>query len=103
VVREAWSLFEGPSSSKSSSVSLQSIQSLVDEAVVPMKCSTNTTLFWGVDESLDHVVSNLIQPVAEEVVVSMQSLVDPTLLLESDKYTKVVSLMQYSTDPTLLL
>jgi hypothetical protein len=70
---------------------------------MPMQYSVDTTLIFGGDVSLDHVVSNLIQPVVEEVVVSMQSLVDPTLLLESDKYTKVVSLMQYSTDPTLLL
>jgi hypothetical protein len=38
-----------------------------------------------------------------KVVTPMQSSVDPTLLLESEESTKVVTLMQYSTDPTLLL
>ena len=39
----------------------------------------------------------------EEVVMSMQSLVDPTLLLESVESTKVVTPMQYLVDPTLLM
>jgi hypothetical protein len=57
----------------------------VQPAVVSMQSSTDTTpIFWG-DASLDHVVSHHIQPMVEKVVMSMQSLVDPTLLLESDK------------------
>jgi hypothetical protein len=91
MVQRAWSLSEGPSSSESSSVSQQSIQSLVDEVVMLMQSSVDTTLILGGDASLDHVVSHPIQPVVEEVVMSMQSSVDPTLLLESDKSTKVVS------------
>ena len=39
----------------------------------------------------------------EEVVMPMQSLVDPTLLLESDKSKEVTLLMQSSVNPTLLL
>jgi hypothetical protein len=39
----------------------------------------------------------------EEVVASMQSSIDPTLILESDDSTKVVVSMQSSIDPTLLL
>jgi hypothetical protein len=39
----------------------------------------------------------------EEVVVLMQSSVDPTLLLESDKSKEVTLLMQSSVNPTLLL
>jgi hypothetical protein len=35
--------------------------------------------------------------------MSMQSSVDPTLLLESDKSKEVTLSMQYSTNPTLLL
>jgi hypothetical protein len=102
MVRRAWSLSEGPSSSESSSVSQQPIQSLVDEVVMSMQYSVDTTLILGGDASLDHVVSHPIQPMVEEVVMPMQSLVDPTLLLESDESTKVVSLMQSSVDPTLL-
>jgi hypothetical protein len=43
----AWSLFEGPSSFLSSSVSQHSIQSLVDEVVASMQSSVNTTLILG--------------------------------------------------------
>jgi hypothetical protein len=53
--------------------------------------------------SLDHVVSHPIQPMVEEVVMSMQSSVDPTLLLESDKSKEVTLSMQSSVNPTLLL
>jgi hypothetical protein len=38
-----------------------------------------------------------------QVVSLMQSSFDPTLILESDESTKVVSPMQYLVDPTLLL
>jgi hypothetical protein len=44
-----------------------------------------------------------IQPVVEEVVMPTQYLVDPTLLLESDKSKEVISSMQFLVDPTLLL
>jgi hypothetical protein len=40
--------------------------------------------------------------VVEEVVMSIQSLVNPTLFLESVESTKVVMPMQYLVDPTLL-
>jgi hypothetical protein len=53
--------------------------------------------------SLDHVVSHPLQPTVEEVVVSMQSSVDPTLLLESDQSKEVTLSMQYLANPTLLL
>jgi hypothetical protein len=39
--------------------------------------------------SFDHVVSQPIQPMVEEVVVPMQSSIDPTLLLENEESTKV--------------
>jgi hypothetical protein len=39
----------------------------------------------------------------EEVVMPMQSSVDPTLLLESDKSKGVVTPMQFSVDPALLV
>jgi hypothetical protein len=57
----------------------------VQPTIVFMQSSTNTTPVLGSDASLDHVVSHPIQPKVEEVVLSMQYLVDPTLLLESDK------------------
>jgi hypothetical protein len=68
-----------------------------------MQYSTDTTPICLGDASLDLVVSHLIQPTVEELVVSMKSLVDPTLLLESDKSKEVPLLMQYSVNPTLLL
>jgi hypothetical protein len=39
----------------------------------------------------------------EEVVISMQYLIDPTLLLESDKSKEVVAPMQFLVDPSLLV
>ena len=65
-----------------------------------MQSSYDTTLILGGDASIDHVVSHPIQLVSKEVVASMQSSVDPTLLLESDKSKEVVFPMQYSIDPT---
>jgi hypothetical protein len=68
-----------------------------------MQSSADTTPILGGDASLDLVVSHPIQPMVEEVVVSMQSSVDPTLLLESDKSKEVTLPMQSSVNPTLLL
>jgi hypothetical protein len=68
-----------------------------------MQSSTESTpIFWG-DVYLDLVVSYPIQPTVEEVVVLMQSLVDPTLLLESRKSKEVTLLMQSLVNPTLIL
>jgi hypothetical protein len=63
---------------------------------------TNTTLILVGDASLDHVVSHLFQQVVEEVVTPMQYSANPTLLLESDQYLKVVEPTQSSADPTLI-
>jgi hypothetical protein len=68
-----------------------------------MQYSTNTTPIFGGDVSLDLVLSHPIQPTVEEVFVSMQSSIDPTLLLESDKSKEVTLLMQFSVNPTLIL
>jgi hypothetical protein len=51
----------------------------------------------------EHVFFHPIQPMVDEVVTPMQSLVDPTLLLESVESTKVVTPMQFLVDPTLLM
>jgi hypothetical protein len=75
----------------------------VQPTVVSMQSSTDTTPIFGGDASLDLVVSHPIQPMVEEVVMSMQSSVDPTLLLESDKSKEVTLSMQSSVNPTLLL
>jgi hypothetical protein len=75
----------------------------VQPAVASMQSSTNTTLIFGVDASLELVVSHPIQPMVEKVVVLMQYSSDPTLLLESDKSKEVTSPMQSSINPTLLL
>jgi hypothetical protein len=96
-------LSDSPSGFESSLVSQHSNPSLVDSVVVPMQYSTDTTLILGGDASLDHVVLHPVQPTVEEVVMLMQSLVDPTLLLESDKSKEVTLPMQSSVNPTLLL
>jgi hypothetical protein len=75
----------------------------VQPTVMSMQSSTDTTPIFGGDASLDLVVSHPIQPMVEEVVMSMQSSVDPTLLLESDKPKEVTLSMQSSVNPTLLL
>ena len=54
-----------------------------------MKSLTENTPSFGGDAPLDLIVSHPIQPMVEEVVVLMQSSVDPTFLLESDKSKEV--------------
>jgi hypothetical protein len=82
-------LSSGPSGSKYSLVSQNSNPSLVDTSVLAMQYSDDTTPFLGSDVSLDHVFLHLFQPMVEEVVMSMKSLVNPILLLDSDKYKEV--------------
>jgi hypothetical protein len=84
-------------------VSQQSNQYLVDEVVVSMQSSADSTLVFGGDASLDHVLSHHIQPMVEEVVMLMKSLVDPTLLLESEKSKEVTLSMKSLANSTLLL
>jgi hypothetical protein len=62
----------------------------------------NTSIFW-VDAPLDLIVSHPIQPMVEELVISMQSLINLTLLLESDKSKEVIVPMQFLVDSTLLV
>jgi hypothetical protein len=71
--------------------------------VTSMQSSANTTPFLGGDVSLNLIVLHPIQPMVEDVVVSMQSSVDLTLLLESDKSKEVTLSMQSLFNPTLLL
>jgi hypothetical protein len=99
VVQEAWSFPGGPSGSESSLVSQHASPFLVDTTVIPMQSSVETPLLLGGDVSLDLFVSHSIQPMA----VSMQSSVDPTLLLESDKSKEVTLSMQSLVNTTLLL
>jgi hypothetical protein len=68
-----------------------------------MQSSVDTTPILRSDVYLDHVVLHPIQPMVEEVFILMQSSVNPTLLLESDKSKEVTLPMQYSVNPTLLL
>jgi hypothetical protein len=78
------------------------VSHLVQPMVVLMTSSTNTTLvFWG-DAPLDLIVLHPIQPMVEEEVVLMQSLIDPTLLLESDKSKEAVMPMQLLVDPLVM-
>jgi hypothetical protein len=67
------------------------VSHLVQPTVTSMQSSTdNTPIFWG-DAPIDLVVSHPIKPMVEEVVVSMKYLIDPTLILESDKSKEVVA------------
>jgi hypothetical protein len=68
-----------------------------------MQSSSNITPVLRSDASLDHVVSHPFQPTIEELIIPMQSSVDPTLLSESDKSKEVTLLMQSSVNHTLLL
>jgi hypothetical protein len=70
--------------------------------IMSMQYSTDTSPMFGGDESLDLVFSHSFQPMVEEVVISMQYLIDPTLLSESDKSKEVVVSMKFLVDPTLL-
>jgi hypothetical protein len=88
-----WSLSASSSSYESYEVSSYFIQHLVDEMVMPMQSSADTTSLLGGDSPSNHVVLQPIHPVVDEVVMSMKSSVDPTLLLESVKSTKVVTSM----------
>jgi hypothetical protein len=79
------------------------VSHLVQPTTVSMQSSTtNTPVFLG-NSPLDLVVSHPIKPMVEDVVVSMQSSIDPTLLLESDKSKEAVMIMQFLVDPSLLV
>jgi hypothetical protein len=75
----------------------------VQPMVMSMQSSTGTSPMFKGDVSLDLVVSHPIQLMIEEVVASMQSLIDPTLLLESDMSKEVVAPMQFLVDTALLV
>jgi hypothetical protein len=79
------------------------VSHFVQPTIVSMQSSAETTHVFGGDASLDLIVSHPIQPTIEEVVVPMKSLVDPTLLLESDKSKEVTLSMQSLVNTTLLL
>jgi hypothetical protein len=68
-----------------------------------MQSSADTAPIFGGDVSLDLVVSHAIQTLIEEVVMPMQSSIDPTLPLESNKPKEVTLSMQYLINPTLVL
>jgi hypothetical protein len=76
---------------------------LVQPVVVSMQSSIDTSPMFGGDAPLDLVVPHPIQPMVEEVVMLMQSLVEPTLLLESHESKGAVTSMQFSVDPALLV
>jgi hypothetical protein len=71
LVLRLWFLAKGPSSLDSSLVSQQRVQSLVDAVVVSIPSLVDPTLFLDYNVSLEHVVSQPIQLVVEEVVASM--------------------------------
>jgi hypothetical protein len=71
---------------------------LVDEVIVLIPYLVDKSIFFGSDASLDHVDLHPFQAMVEEVVTLMQSSTNPTLLLGSDKSSKVVNPMQYLAD-----
>jgi hypothetical protein len=79
------------------------VSHLVQPMVVSMQSLTDNTLVFGGDAPLDFVFLHPFQPMVEELVVLMHSLVDPTLLLESDKTQGAVVPMQFLVDPALLV
>jgi hypothetical protein len=79
------------------------VSHIVQPMVVSMQSSTdNTLVLWG-DAPLELVLSHPIQPVVEEVVISMQYSINPTLLSESDKSKEAVMPMQFLVDLVLLV
>jgi hypothetical protein len=79
------------------------VSHLVQPMIMSMQYSTDNTHVFGGDAPLDLVVSHPIQSMVQEVVVSMKSSIDPTLLLESDKSKEAVTLMQFLVDPSLMV
>jgi hypothetical protein len=79
-VQILWSLSASSYDSKSSHVSSQSIQPLVEKVVMPMQSSADPTPLLGGDVPLDHVVPQPIHPLVAKVVMPMQSSADPTPL-----------------------
>jgi hypothetical protein len=79
------------------------VSHLVQPMVVSMQSLTEKTHVFGSDAPLDLVVLHPIQQMVEEVVVSMQSSIDPTLLLESDKSKGAIMPMQFLVDLSLLV
>jgi hypothetical protein len=79
------------------------VSHLSQPMIVLMQSSTDNTPIISGDAPLDLVVSHPIQPMVEEVVISMQYLIEPTLLLQSDKSKEVVVPMQFLVNPTLLV
>jgi hypothetical protein len=79
------------------------VSHLVQPTVVSMQYLTNNTLvFWG-DTPLDLVVSHIIQPMVEEVVVSMQYSINPTLFLESESKEAIVLMQKEAVVPMQIL
>jgi hypothetical protein len=84
-------------------VSQHSSPSLVDTIVILMQYLDDTPLILESDASFDLVISCPFQKIVEKLVMPMQSLVDPNLLLESDKSKEVTLSMQYLVNATLIL
>jgi hypothetical protein len=79
------------------------VSHFVQPTVALMQYLTDDTpFFWG-NAPLDLVVSHPIQPMVEEVVISMQYSIDPTLLLKSEKSKEAVAPMQFLVDPGLMV
>jgi hypothetical protein len=82
-IPEAWGSPKGPSDSKASMVSPHLVPS-IDMKVTSLQSSLDHTPILEGDVSLIPVTLHPLQPRIEEVVVPVQSLVNPTLPVESD-------------------
>jgi hypothetical protein len=76
---------------------------LIQPMVMRIQSSTDNTPVFGGDTPLGLVASHYIQPMVEEVVASMQSSVNPTLLLETKKSKGAVTPMEFLVNLILLV
>jgi hypothetical protein len=70
--------------------------------VMSMQSSTDPTPLLRGEVPLDNEVSQPMQPLVEKPVMLTQCSADPTLLLQSVEFTKVVTPLQFVVDPTPL-
>jgi hypothetical protein len=96
-IPEAWRSPKGPSYSEVSVVSPHLVSPLIDMAIMLLQSSPDHTLVFKGDVSSIPIILHPLQPRVEEVVVQVQSLVNPTLLVEGgSSFNHVVSIL----DPT---
>jgi hypothetical protein len=92
-IPESWGSPKGPSDSEASAVSPRAASPFIKTMVPPSQSSPDLTPVVKGDASPIPVDVHPLQPRVEEVFVSVQFLVNPTLLAESDaSFDHVVSI-----------